>query len=123
MASSDFRKTFWLLFGHSDKGLASAHNVTGLSYYTCFRSSQGCDANASKYLRICWPLTTAAQFGTLFLLNYIPSKCNILAQGFFLPHKKHSYTVPRAPFFSSSQPPAWKFLSPILSYLFRPTLP
>lgn len=39
MAFSAFRKTFWLLLGHNDKkGLASAHSVTGLSYYTCFKS-------------------------------------------------------------------------------------
>lgn len=67
MAFSAFRKTFWLLFGYSDeKGPARAHNVTGLSYYTCFKSSQSCDAGGSKYLRIYWLLKTTAQFGTLF---------------------------------------------------------
>lgn len=69
-AFSASRKTFWLLFGHSDgKSLASTHNVTGLSYYsfyTCFKSSQGCDAGGSKYFRIYWLLKTTAQFGTIF---------------------------------------------------------
>lgn len=123
MAFSAFRKTFWLLFGHNDKKRSSkcppCHRTKLLHL---LQKQPGLWWSWLKYIRIYWLLKTTAQFGTLFLLNYIARELDFPAQGSFLPHTHPSYTAPRAPFFSSSHTPTWKSFSPIPSYLSWPTL-